>query len=82
MIAAARVIEAGGERGGLAEVAAEADHAEMRVERLQPRQDREAVVRAAVVDDEDLVRTVPTASACRSARDAAPRATALRCESG
>ena len=62
---AARVLEAGGEGRGLSEVAAEPDHAQMRIARLQPRQDREALVRAPVVDDEDLVGASPGASASR-----------------
>ena len=53
--AAARVGEAGGKRRGLPEVAAEADHAQPGVPRLQRRQRVERVVGAAVVDDEDLV---------------------------
>ena len=52
----------GGERRRLAEVAAEADHAQARIARLQPRQDLEAVVRAAIVDDDDLVRASPAPS--------------------
>ena len=39
---AARVVEAGGKRRRLAEVAAEPDHAQVRIRRLQPRQDLEA----------------------------------------
>ena len=54
---AARVREAGGEGGGLAEVAPEPDHAQPRVRRLQRGQLGERVVRAAVVDRDDLVRT-------------------------
>ena len=57
--AAARVVEPGGKRRRLAEVAPEPDDAQMRIERLQPRQDREALVRAAVVDDQQLVRASP-----------------------
>ena len=53
--AAARVREAGGKRRGLAEVAAEADHAQARIAGLQRGQLLERVVRAAVVDDQDLV---------------------------
>ena len=48
--AAAGVREAGGERRGLAEVAAEADHAQPRVLRLERGQQRERIVGAAVVD--------------------------------
>ena len=54
--AAARVRDAGGKRRGLAEVAAEANHAQVRIARLQRRQLLERIVRAAVVDDQDLVR--------------------------
>ena len=54
-VAAARVGEAGGEGGGLAEVAAEADHPQPRILRLQRRELRERVVGAAVVDGDDLV---------------------------
>ncbi len=51
----ARMGEAGGKGGGLSEVAAEPDHPQPRIGRLQPCQDREAVVRAAIVDNQDLV---------------------------
>ena len=54
-VAPARVREAGGEGGGLAEVAAELDDAQAVVRRLQPGQPRERLVRAAVVDGHDLV---------------------------
>ena len=62
---AARVREAGGEGRGLSEIAAEADHAQVRIARLQPRQDLEALVRAAIVDDDDLVASAPRPPACR-----------------
>ena len=52
---AARVREAGRKRRGLSEVAAEADHPQPRIARLQRRQLLERVVRAAVVDDDQLV---------------------------
>ena len=55
--AAPRVGEAGGEGRRLAEVAAEPDDAHTRVRRLKRRQELEAVVRAAVVDDDELVRS-------------------------
>ena len=55
--AAAGVGKAGGERRGLAEVAPEPDHPQPRVRRLERGQLRERVVRAAVVDRDDLVRT-------------------------
>ena len=57
--AAAGVIEARRERRGLTEVAAEPDHPQARVGRLQPRENLEALVRAPIVDDDDFVRTGP-----------------------
>ena len=47
--------EAGGEGGGLAEVAAELDDAQAGVRRLQPGQPLERLVGAPVVDRDDLV---------------------------
>jgi hypothetical protein len=54
-MAAARVGEAGGKRRRLAEVAAEADHPQPGVPRLQRRQLRERIVRAAIVNDDEFV---------------------------
>ena len=51
--------EAGGERRGLTEVAPELDHADARVRLLDASQNLERSVRAAVVDEQDLVRTSP-----------------------
>ena len=53
--AAARVRKARRERRGLTEVAAEPDDPQPRVLRLELRQQRERLVCAAVVDDDDLV---------------------------
>ena len=58
---AAREGKPGGKRRGLAEVAPEADDAQVRIARLQRRELLERVVGAAVVDDDDLVRP-PAAS--------------------
>src|SRR5207247_2012918 len=58
---AARVIESGGKGCGLAEVAAEPYHPQMRIDGLQPRQDLEALIRTAVVDDDDFVERAPGA---------------------
>ena len=60
--AAAGVREAGREAGGLTEVAAEPDDAQPRVARLQRRQQLERLIRAAVVDDDDLVAPARSAS--------------------
>ena len=49
--------EAGREAGGLAEVAAEADDPPARIALVDGSQPREAVVAAAVVDDDHLVVT-------------------------
>ena len=61
----ARVIEAGRERRGLAEIAPQPDHPQMRIAGLQLRQDLEALVRAPIVDDDELVRTAPARRAYR-----------------
>ena len=50
------VIEPGGKRRRLAEIAAEANHAQTRVGGLQPRENLEAVIGAPIVDDDELVR--------------------------
>jgi hypothetical protein len=47
--------EPGGKRRGLAEIAAEADHAEPRVARLQRRELLERIIRTAIVNDDQLV---------------------------
>ena len=52
---AARVREPGGEGRCLAEVAPEPDHPQARVPRLQPGKQIERLVRAPIVDDDDLV---------------------------
>ena len=64
--ASARVCEAGGKRRGLAEVAAEADDAQVRIARpAAVARIVEALVRAAVVDDDDFVASGPTRPASR-----------------
>jgi hypothetical protein len=57
----ARVFEASGERRGLAEVPPESDDPHLRIRRLQPRQDLEAPVGAAIVDEDDFVGARPDA---------------------
>ncbi len=52
----AGVLEAGSERRGLTEVAAEADHPNARVLRLDRAQQREGIVLTSVVDHDDLER--------------------------
>ena len=52
------------EGGRLAEVAAEPDHPQAAVGRLQPRQHLEAVVRAAVVDEEQSRKLRPNRAEC------------------
>jgi hypothetical protein len=53
-VAAARMREAGGKRGGLTEIAAEPDHPEAVIGCLEPGQNIERVVGTAVIDDEDF----------------------------
>ena len=67
-VAAAGVGEAGGKGGGLAEIAAELDDAQPGVRGLQPREPREGVVGAPVVDREDLVGASAGSSAAVSSR--------------
>ena len=50
--------EAGGKRRGLAEVAAEADHAQPRIARLQRCQLLERIIRTAIVNDQQLAPAV------------------------
>ena len=56
---AARELESCRERRRLAEVPPEANHPDARVLRLEIRQQREALVGAAVIDQDELVRTSP-----------------------
>ena len=58
-VAAASVVEPGGEGRRLAEVAPEADHAQPGIHRLEPRQNVKALVRAAVVDHHDFECAAP-----------------------
>ena len=53
-LGAARVVEAGGERRLLAEIAAERDHRDFGARALQHRQQFRRAVRGAVIDIDDL----------------------------
>ena len=63
--AAARVVKSRRESRRLAEIPAEADDRQVRIDCLQPRQGLEALVRAAIVDDDELVRPSPRAQRAR-----------------
>ena len=57
--ASPRVVEAGGERRRLAEIAPEPDHAQPVVDRLQLPENLKALVGAAIVDHDDFVGASP-----------------------
>src|SRR5262245_6459879 len=52
--------EAGGKRRGLSEVAPESNDAQTRIGQLQSLENREAFVRAAIVDEDDFVAPSPS----------------------
>src|SRR5262245_27228523 len=62
---AAGMVEPGREGRCLPEVPSEADDRQMRIDRLQPRECLEALVGAAIVDDDALVRACPGAQRVR-----------------
>ena len=75
---AARLEEAGLQRGRLPEVPAQADDHDVRVLVVEPGEDREAAVGRAVVDEDDLERLVLAARARPRSRCRAPRASSPR----
>src|SRR5439155_25756752 len=58
---AARMVEPCCKRRGLAEVAAEPDHPQVRIERLQPGKDLVALIRTPVVHNDDFILAAPGA---------------------
>ena len=81
-VAAAGVLEARRKGGGLPEVAAEANHPDARILRLDARQQLERVVAAPIVNRDDLVRAAELGQARRQLAVEAPRCSGTRSASG